>query len=164
MLPRHGVCSLHSLTVRSVFTWVLLGRCCFLWPSVMQTSVKRQSFNTVALNLTNLNRQTSPHWIQVMPRMQTWWLFIPWCSSSTTIRRVCCATLWSNRVEHGLRLRGVVVNMNGLLHILRWKEKVSASTGHVWFADRKSQCSHLVSTRQTLGDRLGGAEAAARTS
>ena len=96
--------------------------------------------------------------------------------SSTRIRRACRITLMaeahalSNAVEHGLRTRAVIVDLEGQLNIRQWEETASAAMGHVWFAvkvsllmwclpipkqvDNKRLAIHLSALKQLVWDNL----------
>ena len=73
--------------------------------------------------------------------------------SSTTIKRVCRATLMAEAfamikgTEAGTRIRAIVVDAKGELDMKNWEESAAQSMGHVWMTDCDSLYEHLVSPR-----------------
>ena len=73
--------------------------------------------------------------------------------SSTTIKRVCRATLMAeafsmtNAEEQGARIRAAVVDAKGELNRKNWEESAAASMSHVWLTDCDSLYEHLISSK-----------------
>jgi len=82
--------------------------------------------------------------------------------SSTTIKRVCRATLMAeafsltNGTESGARIRAAIVDARGKLDHRNWELSASENMSHVWLTDCDSLYEHLISpsTKQVANKRL----------
>ena len=78
--------------------------------------------------------------------------------SSTTIKRVCRATLMAETfalirgTEQGARIRAAIVDAKGLLDKKSWEDSAANAMSHIWMTDCDSLHEHLMTPRMTQID------------